>query len=89
MTNQVYARATQTGKLFLELATQHSNEQQFKETSAYVGDFGYVISLKRGMDKIQTIRVARLTSFISEVERAAKARFGDQYRIREFVLIGD
>lgn len=89
MANQVYARATQTGKLFLELATVHSNETSFKETATYLGDFGHVINLKRGLDKIQTIRCKRLKAFISEVEGAAKERFGSHYRIREFVLIGD
>jgi hypothetical protein len=45
MAKQVYARATQTGKLFLELATVHSNETSFKETATYLGDYGYVINL--------------------------------------------
>jgi len=89
MANQICARATETGKLFLELATPHFNEHSFKETSAYLGDFGYVINLKRGMDKIQTLRVARLKSFILDVEGAAKAKFGDHYKIREFVLVGN
>jgi len=89
MTKNVFARATQTGKLLLELGSADLDEKLFTETAAYLGDFGYVIHLKRGMTKLQTIRCARLQSFISEVEGAAKARFGDQYRIREFVLIGE
>lgn len=89
MAKEIYARATVGGKVFLELPTLHSNREQFTRTLSSIGDVGHVVSLPRDLKSIQRISDKRILDVIKEVEEAAKGRFGAEYQITEFVLIGD